>query len=766
MLNLSRLTFLALGVSLGLFLLASASSPFDIEFPIPELGDCADRDSCKAYCNDLANKDACLEFARKHGLATETEVEHGKQLPDTGPGGCRGEEECRAYCEDVGHAEECIQFAEANGFLSAEDARRARESLQKTGPEGCRGANECRAYCDDPAHQEECLEYAHREGLISDKDAEVARRVVREGGPGGCRGEKECRSYCDDPSHLEECLNFAEREGFISKEEVLRVKKAGFAGGPGGCKGEEECHAFCERPENQLSCIDWAVQNQFMTEKEAELARKFAGKTGPGGCQGEACRDFCERPENSEVCLDFAEREGLIPPEELERAKKFLKASAEGGPGGCRGIQCRDYCGDSSHQDECFDFAKKQGLIRPEDEQRFETGRKIQQKLQESGGPGGCRNDDECRSYCTDPGHVEECIAFGAAHGGLPEEEVRKMLKEFTEGRFEAHGDFGPPEDFRRFEEESRKRFEEFRQLEDHFRGGEFPEGIPHGFPPQGEFPGGPPGGAGFVGPGGCTSPAECIKYCTEHKEDCFSFGPPGRPDVRPPEGGIPPGHEFPRIRQNIIFERPSDVPQDEFGRCVAEAEQTIDRGLLASDPEAFTRQKEEAIRSCKERLGGQFEQFRPPGEHREGEGIPPEGGGPHPCPAMPTLDQCPPGERKEVRFSSPECGTYYYCVPEGTTGTPPPPSQDQARICAEKGGVWDGSTCQYPTGTQPAPPPAYDPASYCVQQGGTWDGTTCRYPSTSPPPSGTYEQYPHSRAPSVFELMGTLVGPFFQLFR
>ena len=53
-------------IAVGVF----ASSPFDIEFPITELGGCADKNACKAYCDDPANLNACTAFAEEHGLGT------------------------------------------------------------------------------------------------------------------------------------------------------------------------------------------------------------------------------------------------------------------------------------------------------------------------------------------------------------------------------------------------------------------------------------------------------------------------------------------------------------------------------------------------------------------------------------------------------------------------------------------------------------------------------------------------------------------------
>ena len=336
----------------------------------------------------------------------------------------------------------------------------------------------------------------------------------------------------------------------------------------------------------------------------------------------------------------------MIPQEELQQARKFLQATQQGGPGGCKGRECKNYCEDPTHQEECFNFAKDQGLLRPEDEQKFEAGRKILQVVQANGGPGGCKSEQECQAYCSDPSHGEECIAFGATHGGIPEDQVRQMLKEFTEGTHSGPGGFRPPEDFRRFEQEGMRKFEEFRALEQEFRGG-----AKQGFGPQpGGFPGGPgrPQGQGgeFAGPGGCTSPAECIKYCSENKSECFSFGGPGQPGATPPQGGIAPGQGFdqgrsqfrPQLRDNLKIEfhegelpefQSEDQKREFFQQNFNELRENITNNVSDEQRKQIFEQ--------------QFQQFRGgmPGEfHQEGQfpgqpgqfpGQPPEGFQPRP---------------------------------------------------------------------------------------------------------------------------------------
>ncbi len=306
----------------------------------------------------------------------------------------------------------------------------------------------------------------------------------------------------------------------------------------GSCSSFDDCKNYCDIPDNQPDCINWAAKNGYMTEAQAQKAKILIEKTGPGGCKGEECRTYCEDSFHIEECFAFAKDNNLILPDELERVKKFMEAIEEGGPGDCQDpMSCQTFCQDPSHQEECFEFAEEKGLVSDEEREQFEIGKKLNEKLQESGGPGGCKTEQECRSYCSNPENVEECIAFASAHGGVSAEKARQMLKQFTElqAQFQAQGGLPGPEDFERFQQERLQDFEKFRQLERTFRSSE------------GAFEG------EFVGPGGCNSPDECIKYCTEHKEHCFSFGPPGQPYAVPPEGGIPPGHDFLQILPGIL---------------------------------------------------------------------------------------------------------------------------------------------------------------------------------------------------------------------
>lgn len=446
---------------------------------------------------------------------------------------------------------------------------------------GCESQSVCRAYCDEPANQDACRAFAEAKGLV--KKTEQPRLDGEKKGPGGCDSEMACRAYCDDPAHSEECIDFAEREGYMTREEAERAreflkKRGGKFEGPGECKEEKECRAYCEAEEHFDECMGFAEKEGLMTQEEIERARKFRNQTGPGGCKGEACKNYCQQAGREDECLEFAEREGLLSKEEIARAKKFMKVSSQGGPGGCRGRECEKYCNNTEHRDECFEFAKKNNLISEEELVHIERGRTLEAKVKESGGPGGCKEEKSCMEYCRSPEHVEECLGFATAHGGMNAEEAERMLKQFVE-QGDAFGPrrvgetegFGPkPGDI----DARLEKFKDFEKMEREFRGraGEFDRprfderGAESNMPPT------------FEGPGGCSSPDECMKYCVEHRDEC-NLSPRGakegfRPKGRPFESGEfkPEGRVFdtnqlrpPEGKFNMPTGDHRSPPSDEF---------------------------------------------------------------------------------------------------------------------------------------------------------------------------------------------------------
>lgn len=280
----AALMALALAAGASFVSTAYATSLGDIVFPVAELDNCADKNACKAYCNELSHAKECTAFALKHGL------------------------------------------------MSQEDARR-NESLALPaggGPGGCTSHNECRTYCENTAHIDECVAFAERHNVMPERELAEYKKVARalKGGaklPGGCTSQAQCQAYCESGNHMEECLAFGEAAGILSSEElqearrIMPLMKAGKM--PGGCRSKAQCEAHCANEANIMECANFAVEAGFMTPQEAEMAKKTGGK-GPGGCRGRECETFCSNPANREACVAFSMEHGLMPEEDMQRMRE------------------------------------------------------------------------------------------------------------------------------------------------------------------------------------------------------------------------------------------------------------------------------------------------------------------------------------------------------------------------------------------------------------------------------------------------------------
>ncbi len=269
-----------------------------IAFPVPELGNCGNKDACRTYCNEPGNMPACITFAKEHGLMNNEEAERAEKFADrvregSGPGGCNTPTSCEAYCSDTTYIEECIKFAEEHNFKdqNVEEGKKIRTYLKAGGqlPGGCTSRESCETYCRDVDHLEECFAFAEKVG-------------IGPASPPGQFGREE------QGSRSEHIRKFVE---LVKKGET-----------PGGCKSKEECETYCGADGHLEECVAFGEKAGFMTREKAEQFRKTGGK-GPGGCNSpESCRAYCDDSLHREECFKFAEENGLIPKDELERAKE------------------------------------------------------------------------------------------------------------------------------------------------------------------------------------------------------------------------------------------------------------------------------------------------------------------------------------------------------------------------------------------------------------------------------------------------------------
>ncbi|HEX9722064.1 MAG TPA: hypothetical protein VGA53_02265 [Candidatus Paceibacterota bacterium] len=153
-----------------------------------------------------------------------------------------------------------------------------------------------------------------------------------------------------------------------------------------------------------------------------------------GNCQSkEECKAYCDEIEHIAQCVDFAERHGLMHGVELEEAKKVAHALSQGAqlPGGCRGKEeCEVYCSEPTHIEECLAFAEAAGFMSAEE---LEDARRVAPLMARGEMPGGCRSREECEAYCSQDSHTEECVTFFQKAGFMTAEEAEMFRK--TGGR-------------------------------------------------------------------------------------------------------------------------------------------------------------------------------------------------------------------------------------------------------------------------------------------------------------------------------------------
>lgn len=117
---------------------------------------------------------------------------------------------------------------------------------------------------------------------------------------------------------------------------------------------------------------------------------------------------------------------------ELEEARKVKAALDKGAklPGGCRNKEeCESYCDDPSKPSsmkECIAFAKAAGFI---DKDELQEAEKALAAMEKGYAPPPCRGKKECDRYCSAPENIESCLAFAEAADLIPADELKDAKK-------------------------------------------------------------------------------------------------------------------------------------------------------------------------------------------------------------------------------------------------------------------------------------------------------------------------------------------------
>ena len=276
---------LAIGVSVQ-----AQTTTTEPTFPITELGGCADRTACKAYCDIEANYSACSSYAQSRGLkrleqAQQNNTDRSKLLEkiktDGGPGKCGANasdpvQACKAYCDDTTHIQACVAYGKTHSLFKGEALQKAEKisAALKSGvtlPSGCTDAESCKEACEKPSTVDQaksCYEFAKAAGVLPKGFNEDGAKKVFSAIASSSAPFKSIKDFarCNgatNPEIIKKCTEFAAQSGLITQEQAQKLQQTGGTG-PGGCTGKEACATYCKT--HQDECREFAKENNLAPE--------------------------------------------------------------------------------------------------------------------------------------------------------------------------------------------------------------------------------------------------------------------------------------------------------------------------------------------------------------------------------------------------------------------------------------------------------------------------------------------------------------------
>lgn len=210
--------FLIFGVSSVL-----AQQDPQISFPIAELGNCNNAQTCKIYCNQSENHEACKQFAKSKGLYKDKVDEKQVELLSLAKQGlgCETILSCRDFCSQEANYQKCQSFAKKHGLAQtgSEDEQLLSKAKQNL---NCDSLESCKTLCDQQENYVKCA------ALLQDQVTSDERAMFEKYKPLikkhlGCDSLVACMSFCINPLNTAKCNEFgkiieAEQGGISSPE--------------------------------------------------------------------------------------------------------------------------------------------------------------------------------------------------------------------------------------------------------------------------------------------------------------------------------------------------------------------------------------------------------------------------------------------------------------------------------------------------------------------------------------------------------------------
>lgn len=281
--------------------------------------------------------------------------------------------------------------------------------------------------------------------------------------------------------------------------------------------------------QGQAYLYKWDISSLTNGSKTVKLKIKNTGKTVGkpivvqilsqypiaelGNCASEsACRAYCSVSDNYAACADYGQKNNIISKEDAAKAKEFADVLKGEGPGSCKDEKsCRSYCDGVAHLDECLSFAEKHNFVSGD---QLAEAKKVAKALKDGATlPGGCTDKGSCETYCKVSAHIEECLGFAKKAGFISEQEAaeaEKVLPFIKSG--ETPGGCTTKADCQKYCDDSNHNSECVGFAEK------------AGFMTKEEAD--MARKTGGKGPGGCRSKDSCEQYCNskDNQKECFEF--------------------------------------------------------------------------------------------------------------------------------------------------------------------------------------------------------------------------------------------------
>lgn len=215
------LLFFILVLPLGVRL-AQASST--IHYPIFELGNCRDKQECFYFCEVPDNQDLCSTYAQsvsQSSVLGDTASSSPYTFPIAQLGSCASKEECIAYCNKIENRSSCISFSKSRQLVSPEsnDSSRGANINSRLMEEakstlGCDYATTCHDYCNLPENKTKCEQFIKS---FYGKNSPVLRQSIS---PKPESNTSAITADCTNRANREKCIRYGSMCGtFCNKNQ-------------------------------------------------------------------------------------------------------------------------------------------------------------------------------------------------------------------------------------------------------------------------------------------------------------------------------------------------------------------------------------------------------------------------------------------------------------------------------------------------------------------------------------------------------------------